>query len=92
MDLGEKDRKLSEIELKLQAIWCDVLEKGSVPVDVSFFDAGGNSILLLKLVMKIINEMDSKITVPDVFSILPLKLCQSTLKLYKRSEKNWRTI
>lgn len=68
MDLGEKDRKLSEIELKLQAIWCDVLEKGSVPVDVSFFDAGGNSILLLKLVMKIINEMDSKITVPDVFS------------------------
>lgn len=68
MNLDEKDRELSELELTLQAVWCSVLEKDSIPVDVSFFDAGGNSILLLKLVMQIIDQMGYKITVPDVFS------------------------
>ena len=42
MNLDEKDRELSELELTLQAVWCSVLEKDSIPVDVSFFDAGGN--------------------------------------------------
>nr|WP_256703699.1 non-ribosomal peptide synthetase [Paenibacillus peoriae] len=55
------------LEAKLAQIWQDVLKLSSVGVTDSFFDVGGHSLRATTLVAKIHQELDSRITLREVF-------------------------
>ncbi|MGX1571884.1 amino acid adenylation domain-containing protein, partial [Paenibacillus terrae] len=55
------------LEAKLAQIWQDVLKLSSVGVTDSFFDMGGHSLRATTLVAKIHQELDSRITLREVF-------------------------
>ncbi|MEC0182798.1 non-ribosomal peptide synthase/polyketide synthase [Paenibacillus peoriae] len=55
------------LEAKLAHIWQDVLKLSSVGVTDSFFDVGGHSLRATTLVAKIHQELDSRITLREVF-------------------------
>jgi amino acid adenylation domain-containing protein len=57
----------SEHERKLARIWADVLGLDSVDHDLSFFEAGGHSLLALKLVDRIQAELAVPVEVEAVF-------------------------
>jgi len=43
----------SDVTARMTALWCDVLGTTAVPVDVSFFDFGGHSLLAVRLISKV---------------------------------------
>ncbi|MEE4570346.1 condensation domain-containing protein, partial [Paenibacillus polymyxa] len=55
------------LEAKLAQIWQDVLKLSSVGVTDSFFDVGGHSLRATSLVAKIHQELDSRMTLREVF-------------------------
>ncbi|MDP1513423.1 amino acid adenylation domain-containing protein, partial [Paenibacillus ottowii] len=55
------------LEAKLAQIWQDVLKLSSVGVTDSFFDVGGHSLRATTLVAKIHQELDSRMTLREVF-------------------------
>jgi len=59
----------NEVEERLAAIWCDVLdlEKDSISVDANFFESGGHSLKANDLISKIHKEMGAKLPVAEVF-------------------------
>ena len=57
----------SEIQNQLCALWCEVLQRDQIGIDDKFFDAGGNSLLSMKLQTRIVETMD-EISVTDIFT------------------------
>ncbi|MFL5746552.1 MAG: non-ribosomal peptide synthetase, partial [Niastella sp.] len=80
-----------EIELKLEAIWSEVLglEKGKISTGDNFFTLGGNSIRATRLVSKIRKEFDVMVALKDVFlepSIAGLAIVIRALLWIKKGE------
>ncbi|AJY76271.1 non-ribosomal peptide synthetase [Paenibacillus beijingensis] len=75
----------SDIFNKLRKIWLDVLKLKEVRPNVSFFDSGGDSIRLIRLVTQIQNLFDCKISVKDVYENLSL------LEMANFLEKNYES-
>ncbi|MGG1640084.1 amino acid adenylation domain-containing protein, partial [Paenibacillus sp. NRS-1782] len=61
------------LEVKLAQIWQDVLKLSSVGVTDSFFDMGGHSLRATTLVAKIHQELDSRITLREVFQHITIE-------------------
>nr|WP_237171655.1 amino acid adenylation domain-containing protein [Paenibacillus sp. IHB B 3084] len=61
------------LEAKLAQIWQDVLKLSSVGVTDSFFDMGGHSLRATTLVAKIHQELDSRITLREVFQHITIE-------------------
>lgn len=59
----ESDEELysDEIQRRVSDIWCSILKRESISPDISFFDAGGNSLNLFMLSKKIEKEFSVKI-------------------------------
>jgi aspartate racemase len=55
------------LESKLVEIWSDVLEKPSVGVTASFFDLGGNSLLVAKLLLRLEKQFGKRVSLADIF-------------------------
>lgn len=60
-------------EIKLAAIWSQVLELEKVSATANFFDLGGNSLQLTRLVYEIREGFDIEISIRDVFERTSLK-------------------
>ncbi|MGH3757857.1 acyl carrier protein [Actinophytocola sp.] len=60
---------MSEQDLieQVTAAWVEVLDTGSVPADVNFFDVGGDSILLIVLLERLNALTDLELEPPDLF-------------------------
>ncbi|MEK8127215.1 amino acid adenylation domain-containing protein [Paenibacillus filicis] len=58
----------SETELKLAAIWQQILGHGQVGREDPFFEIGGNSILLFKLHSEIERSYPNKVKITDLFT------------------------
>ncbi|MFW0738277.1 amino acid adenylation domain-containing protein [Flavobacterium sp. T12S277] len=58
----------TELEITLVNIWETVLDKKKIGVKDRFFDLGGDSIKVLKIVNGIYNEMQLEITISDVYT------------------------
>jgi amino acid adenylation domain-containing protein len=56
------------LERLIADAWCATLSVDRVSVHETFFDAGGNSLLLLELHARLQQELDQPVTVADVFS------------------------
>ncbi|MGC4019649.1 MAG: amino acid adenylation domain-containing protein [Muricomes sp.] len=71
----EKNRKtnyekqnLSEIEEKIYQIWCEIFETHEISVDEDFFDCGGDSILIVKLITELEQRHQYKISLEAVYA------------------------
>lgn len=65
----------SETEIAIAKIWCDFLEISSVSLNDNFFDIGGHSLLLTKVVYEIENTFNCKIEYKDFFSMSLGQIC-----------------
>jgi len=65
----EYERPINEVQARLVAIWADVLglEESKIGVNTNFFDIGGNSIKLMKLVKRINQQFNTEIWVAKMF-------------------------
>jgi FkbH-like protein len=62
------DAPASDIELKLAAIWAELLRKPHLRLTDNFFDLGGHSLLAVLLIMRIKEELGVELAVDDVYS------------------------
>jgi len=53
----------------LQAIWQELLCHEAESVDTSFFEVGGNSILLTRLYGMLLDQVQSKVSLIDLFRL-----------------------
>lgn len=58
----------TEEEIALVSIWQTVLDKEKIGVNDRFFDLGGDSIKVLKIVNGIYNEMQLEISISDIYT------------------------
>ncbi len=57
-----------EIELKLVALWEEILQRDKIGMHDDFFVLGGNSLLAIKLLNTYQKEFDAKISLTDIFT------------------------
>ncbi|MFJ8677150.1 amino acid adenylation domain-containing protein [Streptomyces sp. NPDC093589] len=57
----------AELTERVGAAWREVLDVGSVPYDVNFFDAGGDSLLLIVLLEQLSGLTDRELDAADLF-------------------------
>ncbi|MEW9697561.1 amino acid adenylation domain-containing protein [Paenibacillus sp. SI8] len=61
------------VEQQLLSIWQDVLDVNKISVKDPFFDIGGNSLRATKLVSKINQQMNTRVSVRNVFELLTIE-------------------
>jgi hypothetical protein len=69
IDLNDSAARLETV----RAIWCDVLDVNEVEDDVAFFDAGGNSLLVVALVEKLSDASGHMLKTRDVLRAPSIK-------------------
>jgi len=60
-------RPRSDLERKLAELWREVLHVDETDVMSSFFEAGGNSLLLVRLHKRVSEELEADVTLVDLF-------------------------
>lgn len=81
----DEHKDLQPVELKLLQIWQDILETNQITLHDNFFDAGGGSLLALKLISAIHKEFDISVRIRDIFSYPTLKEQVYLIKNYKNN-------
>jgi acyl-coenzyme A synthetase/AMP-(fatty) acid ligase/acyl carrier protein len=66
-DEGRPTRASSRFEAELSRIWGEVLGLASVDRHRSFFESGGHSLLAMRLVLRVRNELGAEIDVDSIF-------------------------
>ena len=73
------------IEQSLKAIWEEVLGRNQLSVDDNFFDLGGNSLKVIKVVSRIFKELNIKTDVKTVFKHPTVARLGEKLLTYKEA-------
>ncbi|NOQ25383.1 MAG: amino acid adenylation domain-containing protein [Bacteroidales bacterium] len=75
-------RPRNDLEFKLCEIWGDILgiNKDEISTHVDFFNIGGNSLQIIKLVSQIKNVIETNLTVLDVFHEPTIKAISHRIK------------
>jgi acyl-coenzyme A synthetase/AMP-(fatty) acid ligase len=78
----ESAKPKNEIQKELVRIWADLLGIGEdkIGVNTNFFDVGGNSLKLVKMVDKINRQFNAEITVAKVFTYPVISLLAAFLQ------------
>lgn len=63
----------TETENAIHAIWSGVLGIAQIPYDSKFFEIGGNSLLLIRMLKKIREQFDSEITAGELFKLQTIR-------------------
>ena len=86
LDLRDRDTEAdrteapeTELEARLVGIFCRILRRDSVSVTESFFNMGGHSLLVFKLIEECASEFGLKPSVLDVFSGPTVRALAATL-------------
>lgn len=74
-------RRSSELRLAIRKIWTELLKHDNFSEDDNFFDIGGYSMLLVRMVQRIRNELSLEITPMTVFQHPSLNLLYEALQL-----------
>lgn len=64
----------SEMEIKLCAIWEDILDRKMISINESFFELGGDSIKAINLLNRVQKQYNLQISVVDFFARATVKL------------------
>ncbi len=59
---------LTDTEIRLAAIWADLLAQPAISTDDNFFDLGGHSLLAVLLVTRVHDEFAIELSMDDVYS------------------------
>lgn len=68
-DKAETDRPLTDTERRVVALWARLLPGDSLPVDVSFFELGGNSLLATRLILRVSREFGVELTLRRIYEM-----------------------
>ncbi|WP_139491841.1 non-ribosomal peptide synthetase [Brevibacillus dissolubilis] len=80
-DLHVSEGQLEDdVERRLVSIWQEVLGVGHITRNQSFFDLGGNSMLILKLFNALKKEFTVEVTVADLFSQHTIQMLASFIR------------
>lgn len=66
---AETDRELTDTERRVVGLWARLLPGDSLPVDVSFFELGGNSLLATRLILRISREFGVELTLRRIYEM-----------------------
>lgn len=66
-DYFQNDVALTDSESRLAKIWKDILGAKNISKSISFFEAGGDSLLSTKLMMELRKEYNVEVALTDVF-------------------------
>lgn len=66
-DYFQNDVALTDSESRLAKIWKDILGAKNISKSISFFEAGGDSLLSTKLMMELRKEYNVKVALTDIF-------------------------
>ncbi|MFA0960209.1 MupA/Atu3671 family FMN-dependent luciferase-like monooxygenase [Roseivirga sp. BDSF3-8] len=64
---AQKVKLANQTEQDIYALWCEVLKKDSIPYHVSIFEAGGNSIEIVRLHEKMQKKFDKTFSLIELF-------------------------
>ena len=76
-----------EIETSISSIWKQLLQFEEISVDSNFFDAGGHSLLLIKLLSEINKQFSSDLSLADLTSADTIAKQATLLSIENRSNK-----
>lgn len=65
---GKSEQKLSETEENIYKVWCELFNTTDISVDEDFFECGGDSILVVKLLTELETRYQYKMSLMDVYS------------------------
>lgn len=80
-DTAPKD----SLQRQIQEIWCGALNQNAIPIDVAFFDAGGDSISLMYVCRKIQETFNIDVEIIELFQYPTIQ----SLALYITQNTNW---
>ena len=89
---------VADIAARLVPIWSDVLGIKDVPQTTSFFDLGGHSLLIVRLLARIEAEFGHRMTLADVFQNPTLRTLARHLARGQKpasrltAERDWRVV
>lgn len=66
--LGCSTEKLSDTEEKVYRVWTNIFNTQNISVDEDFFECGGDSILIVKLLTELENKYKYKLSLMDVYA------------------------
>ncbi len=69
----KKRRELSETESRILALWEQTLETRDIDPDKSFFEMGGNSLLIVALQNKLCKAFAIKVEIADLFQFVTIR-------------------
>jgi amino acid adenylation domain-containing protein len=81
------DVPVSETELKLAAIWQDILEIDSIGVHDDFFELGGHSLLAVRLISAVRKAFTVELPISDVFDYPTVSKLSARLNIGEASEE-----
>jgi len=76
--------KMDPEEIILLTIWQNILDTNQISLQDDFFDAGGSSLLALKLIALIEDEFNLQLRIRDIFNYPILQAQLSLIKYYKK--------
>ncbi|PSL44995.1 amino acid adenylation domain-containing protein [Chitinophaga niastensis] len=76
----------NKLEEKLGLIWQEILGKEKIGIKDNFFESGGNSLLVIRLIWAIRKELDMEVSTIDVFSCPTIALLSGILEQRNNSE------
>lgn len=85
----------NDIQRKIVSIWEEVLETDPIGLEDNFFDAGGDSILLVKMQSRINREFQCEISIADFFdnsTVLKIEQLLQAVKISSDMETHYGAI
>lgn len=76
-------------EEKLHAIWCVLFNLEQISTDSGFFKLGGHSLLGIKLIARIKEQMSVELTIRDLFEFSSIRELALRVDNYQRSQPEW---
>lgn len=67
MNLEDKVNPETKMEEDILRIWIEILGNDNIGVETNFFEAGGHSLLVTQVIVKIQEELNLEVSVKDVF-------------------------
>ena len=81
----------SEVEKTIAEIWQELLHSDAVGIHDSFFDLGGHSLLLIKMLNKLQNQFGKEVTTNDFFRYPTIEMLAKYLTQEKATTRSFET-
>lgn len=72
----------NENDMRMATLWCNILEREACPIDVSFFELGGNSLRIVSLHAQIQDEFEIEVKIVDLFKYKTIREQAEFVKLH----------